>query len=112
MKTNETIIQEYRNWNTIITESDLKAELSEMDSAAQEDAFYRDLVFGTGGLRGIIGAGTNQMNVHVVAKAGQGLFGGGQGTSVVIGYDSRIKSVLSLFQPIITNNLLILPESD
>ena len=43
------------------------------DPAAVEDAFYRDLAFGTGGLRGVIGAGTNRMNVHTAAKATQGL---------------------------------------
>ena len=48
------------------------AALSE-DPAALEDAFYRDLAFGTGGLRGILGAGPNRMNVHTVGKATQGL---------------------------------------
>ena len=43
------------------------------DEAALSDAFYRDLAFGTGGLRGVIGAGTNRMNVYTVAKASQGL---------------------------------------
>lgn len=63
-------------------------------------AFYRDLAFGTGGLRGTIGAGTNRMNIYVVAKASQGLSNyllssytrDGEKPSVVIGYDSRIKS--------------------
>ena len=61
-----------------------------------EDAFYLDLTFGTGGLRGTIGAGTNRMNVYVVAKASQGLFKyllkHFSVPTVVIGYDSRIKS--------------------
>lgn len=93
MRTTEQITAEYDRWLSMVIEADLKEELSAMDSAAQEDAFYRDLAFGTGGLRGIIGAGTNRMNVHVVAKASQGLASYlGQGTSVVIGYDSRIKS--------------------
>ena len=67
-----------------------------MDEKAVEDAFYRDLAFGTGGLRGTIGAGTNRMNVYVVAKASQGLSRylreKHEKPSVVIGYDSRIKS--------------------
>lgn len=68
-------------------------ELKKMNEAAIEDAFYRDLAFGTGGLRGTIGAGTNRMNTYVVAKASQGLANYlGKGASVVIGYDSRIKS--------------------
>ncbi|MFA6813357.1 MAG: hypothetical protein WCR45_09780 [Bacteroidaceae bacterium] len=44
-----------------------------MDESTKQDAFYRDLEFGTGGLRGAIGAGTNRMNVYTVAKATQGL---------------------------------------
>ena len=63
---------EYQRWLEEANE-ELKAELRAMDEAAIEDAFYRNLAFGTGGLRGTIGAGTNRMNIHVVAKASQGL---------------------------------------
>ena len=95
MRISSEIRNEYDRWLSTVTEFDLKEELAKMDVADQEDAFYRDLAFGTGGLRGIIGAGTNRMNVYVVAKASQGLASYlGQGTSVVIGYDSRIKSDL------------------
>lgn len=65
-----------------------------------EDAFYRNLAFGTGGLRGVIGAGTNRMNVYTVAKASQGLanyvihhFAENE-RSIAVSYDSRIKSDL------------------
>ena len=51
----------------------LEGELAAMDEAEVEDAFYRNLAFGTGGLRGIIGAGTNRMNTFTVAKVSQGL---------------------------------------
>lgn len=51
----------------------LKKELEKMDDETRSDAFYRDLAFGTGGLRGVIGPGTNRMNIHTVAKASQGL---------------------------------------
>ena len=59
-----------------------------------EDRFYKDLEFGTGGLRGVIGAGTNRMNVYTVRKASQGLANyilkkGGAGRAVAIAYDSR-----------------------
>lgn len=59
-----------------------------------EDRFYRELEFGTGGLRGVIGAGTNRMNVYTVRKATQGLANfiikeGGQDKGVAIAYDSR-----------------------
>ena len=83
---------EYERWLDH-TEGDVLEELRGMDEIQIEDAFYRDLAFGTGGLRGVIGAGTNRMNVYVVAKASQGLANFlGAGASVVIGYDSRIKS--------------------
>ena len=87
--------REYERW-LMNTSGEILDELKTMDEAAKEDAFYRDLAFGTGGLRGIIGAGTNRMNVYVVAKASQGLADYLLKTSdtpnVVIGYDSRIKS--------------------
>lgn len=89
--------QEYERWLQYATEDqDIVTELEEMREEQIEDAFYRNLAFGTGGLRGTIGAGTNRMNVYTVAKASQGLadylvkhF---ETPSVVIGYDSRIKS--------------------
>lgn len=85
---------EYKRWLEK-ADKELQIELEMMDEAAIEDAFYRDLAFGTGGLRGVIGAGTNRMNVHTVAKASQGLANYLiPGASVVIGYDSRIKSGL------------------
>ena len=88
--------QEYERWLDRADE-DIKEELRCYDEAQIEDSFYRNLSFGTGGLRGTIGAGTNRMNVHVVAKASQGLAKYlvdkyGDDASVVIGYDSRIKS--------------------
>lgn len=68
------------------------------DDAAIEDRFYRDLAFGTGGLRGVIGAGTNRMNVYTVGKATQGysnyLNRRFAAPSVAIAYDSRINSRL------------------
>ncbi|MCR4877495.1 MAG: phospho-sugar mutase [Clostridiales bacterium] len=87
--------EEYTRW-LANTDGEIRDELLRMDSAEMEDAFYRDLAFGTGGLRGILGAGTNRMNVHVVGKATQGLANylleTEQTPSVVIGYDSRHKS--------------------
>lgn len=84
--------KEYLRWLENVKESDLLDELQNMNDEAIEDAFYRDLAFGTGGLRGIIGAGTNRMNTYVVSKASQGLADYLKSGSVVIGYDSRIKS--------------------
>ena len=87
----------YQRW---LKEADasLQEELKAMNEAQKEDAFYRDLAFGTGGLRGVIGAGTNRMNVHTVAKASQGLsdyvvkrFPADQ-RKIAVSYDSRILS--------------------
>lgn len=90
-------IKEYERWLKNVKEEDLATQLANMNDTQKEDAFYRDLSFGTGGLRGTIGAGTNRMNVHTVAKASQGLANYlvkkyGEDASVAIGYDSRIKS--------------------
>ena len=80
----------------IVGRDELLDELRSMNEEAAEDAFYRDLAFGTGGLRGTIGAGTNRMNVLTVAKASQGLanylLNNYEQPSVVIGFDSRLKS--------------------
>lgn len=67
------------------------------DEKEIEDRFYRELEFGTGGLRGVIGAGTNRMNVYTIRKATQGLANyilkqGGADKGVAIAYDSRFMS--------------------
>ena len=97
------IMEQYKLWCEKATEdADVKAELEAIasDEAKIEDAFYRNLEFGTGGLRGVIGAGTNRMNIYTVAKASQGLanyvvnnFEEGK-RSIAVSYDSRIKSDL------------------
>ena len=82
-----------------LEDPDLVAELSGLtDEKEIFDRFYRDLEFGTGGLRGVIGAGTNRMNIYVIRRATQGLCNYLKATtlpqSIAIGYDSRIKSDL------------------
>lgn len=91
------IKKEYERWlENATADADVAAELKTLDDTKIEDAFYRDLAFGTGGLRGVIGAGTNRMNIYTVAKASQGLADylkkNFAEPSVAIGYDSRIKS--------------------
>lgn len=78
-------------------DSDTVAELTKMTEAEKQDAFYRSLEFGTGGLRGVMGAGTNRMNGYTVRRATQGVANeiienGGQDKGVVIAYDSRNNS--------------------
>ena len=94
-----TIQEKFEQWLKN-ADASLTESLSAMaqDPAAMEDAFYRDLAFGTGGLRGVIGPGTNRMNVHTVAKASQGLadyvcghFPEGE-RKIAVSYDSRILS--------------------
>ncbi len=89
--------ESYRQWLAYPNmDGELLAELKKMDEKQREDAFYRDLAFGTGGLRGVIGAGTNRMNIYTVAKATQGLSNYLKKhfaePSVSVGFDSRIKS--------------------
>lgn len=91
------VLQEYNRWLSWPgMDAETKTALSAMTREQVEDAFYRDLAFGTGGLRGVIGAGTNRMNIYTVAKATQGLADylnkQRENPSVCIGYDSRIKS--------------------
>ena len=90
-------LSKYENWKK--NASELLEELAKMTDAEIEEAFYRDLEFGTGGLRGVIGAGTNRMNVYTVAKASQGLANYVNKTypatpKIAVAYDSRIKSDL------------------
>ena len=70
----------------------------ETDGAAVSDRFYRHLAFGTGGLRGVLGAGTNRMNIYTVRRATQGLAdylnASGLPRSVAIAHDSRLKGAL------------------
>ena len=83
-----------------VEDPDLPAELAGIagDEAAINDRFYRDLEFGTGGLRGVIGAGTNRMNIYTIRRATQGLAdyvnAAGLPKKVAIGHDSRIKGEL------------------
>ena len=89
----------YQNWlNDTNIDAETKEELKSIkDEKEIEDRFYKDLEFGTAGLRGIIGAGTNRMNKYTVTKATQGLANyivknNGQDRGVAIAYDCRIMS--------------------
>lgn len=74
----------------------LAEELRHMDEAQRSDSFYRELAFGTGGLRGVLGAGTNRMNVYTVSKATRGLgrylLERFENPSCAVSCDSRIHS--------------------
>ena len=92
-------LDEYKRWLAAdLEDADLKPELSKIEGNDEEikDRFAVALKFGTAGLRGVLGAGTNRMNIYVVRQATQGLAnwvktqGGTQ--TVAISYDSRIKS--------------------
>ena len=83
-----------------VDDPDLIPELESVreDADAVTDRFYRDLEFGTGGLRGVIGAGTNRMNIYTIRRATQGLAdyinAEGLPKKVAIAHDSRIKGEL------------------
>jgi len=94
-------LQKYELWlNTAKDNPEVVEELLSIqgDGAAIEDRFYRELEFGTGGLRGVLGAGTNRMNSYTVAKATQGLSNylnrHFDAPKVAVAYDSRINSDL------------------
>ncbi len=88
-----TIQEQYDLWYANAPE--LRDALSAMSEAEKNDAFYRDLAFGTGGLRGVIGTGTNRMNLYTVAKASQGLANyvcahyAKEARKIAVSYDSR-----------------------
>ena len=88
--------EKYDRWINEVEDKEIQEELHKMDEKEIEDAFFKNLSFGTGGLRGVIGAGSNRMNIYTVAKATQGLSNylnsKYNNPSVVIGYDSRINS--------------------
>lgn len=84
-----------------VTRSEVKSMLENEDKTPLIDAFYKDLEFGTGGLRGIMGAGSNRMNIYTVGKATQGMadylnecFKDKEQISVVVGHDCRNNSRL------------------
>ena len=95
-----TALECYRLWLSHAAEPALHAELAPLDEAKDageiEDRFYRDLEFGTGGLRGMLGAGTNRMNVYVIRRATRGLAAylkaAGLPMRCAIAYDSRLGS--------------------
>ncbi len=88
----------YSLWCEKATEPEVAAELKSVEGNRDEilDRFWQNLAFGTGGLRGVLGAGTNRMNVYTVGQATQGLADylneDFENPSVAIGYDSRINS--------------------
>lgn len=89
-----TIDERYSRWlERTADNTEINEQLKGYDEATKSDSFYRDLEFGTGGLRGKIGAGPNRMNVYTVARASQGMaMTIGAGSKIAIAYDSRIKS--------------------
>lgn len=100
-RTKEEVLEEYSRWNkNLQNEVDLYEKLTEISSDEQAiiDAFYKNLSFGTGGLRGELGVGTNRMNIFTVGKASQGLANyvvtnfPKEQRKIAIAYDSRINS--------------------
>ena len=105
-------LEEYKKWcESPEFDEQTKKELLEIkdDTKEIEDRFYKELEFGTAGLRGVIGAGTNRMNKYTVGKATQGLANyiieqGTQNKGVAISYDSRRMSKEFSLQPALILN--------
>ena len=102
---NRDVRVELERWIANVSDEELAAELTEMkkaadagDDSAAVDAFFQDLAFGTAGLRGTLGAGTNRMNIYTVGRATQGfadyLNANFDNPSVAIARDSRNKGEL------------------
>lgn len=102
---NRDVRAELEHWIANVSDKELAAELTEMkkaadagDDSAAVDAFFQDLAFGTAGLRGTLGAGTNRMNIYTVGRATQGfadyLNANFENPSVAIARDSRNKGEL------------------
>ena len=92
-----TVSEKYKAWLACpAMNEELLSDLRSMDEDARNDSFYRDLAFGTGGLRGVLGAGCNRMNLFTVAKATRGLARYLKETfpspSCAVSFDSRIHS--------------------
>lgn len=89
--------EDYQRWLAAENMPDeLRSQLVRMDAEERSDSFYRELAFGTGGLRGVVGAGTNRMNVFTVSKATRGLgrylLSEFEKPSCAVSFDSRIHS--------------------
>ncbi len=92
-----TAIERYEEWKAKVTDKALLRELDKManDPTAIENAFYKDLEFGTGGMRGILGVGTNCLNIYNIRKVTEGVSRAMEAKGMktaVISHDSRIKS--------------------
>lgn len=93
----DQIIDEYNRWMKN-AEGKIKAELETMNKEEIKDSFYKDLEFGTGGMRGLMGPGTNRMNKYLISKATMGFANwlkksnNGNDLSVAIAYDTRNNS--------------------
>ena len=101
LRNKEEIQRQFELWkNNTKTDFELQEQLIAMegDEKKQTDAFYKDLEFGTGGLRGIMGAGTNRMNIYTVSRATRGVAAyiinhfPKEKQAVAIGFDSRLNS--------------------
>lgn len=92
-------MHDYERWLENVKDEALLKELKSMNEEQKEAAFYKDLEFGTGGLRGLLGAGSACLNIYTVGKVSQGIAiyakkHYGEKASVAISYDSRINSDL------------------
>ena len=92
--------EKYLEWKQFVRDEELAADLANIEGNESEifDRFFKSLDFGTAGLRGVLGAGTNRMNIYTVRKASQGLANylksNYDNPKIVVSYDSRKNSKL------------------
>lgn len=96
---NQETLLKIKKWQAASLDADLKKELESLNEEELEDAFYTDLAFGTGGLRGVMGVGTNRMNIYIINKSTYGFgqylkakYEGKRDLKVTISYDCRHNS--------------------
>ncbi len=104
-----TILRKAQSWLDGNVDADTKASIKKLiadNSTELVDSFYQDLEFGTGGLRGLMGVGTNRINIYTIGMATQGLANyllksfPGQEIKVAITHDCRINNTLFAKQPL------------
>ena len=91
----QTYMEKYENWRARVTEADLQGDLNSMDDVTISDRFSNMLEFGTGGMRGVLGAGLDRMNIYTVGRACKGFadyltkIGADKSKGVAIAHDNR-----------------------
>ena len=95
----QTITDKYEKWLKADLPEDLRSQLMKLSDDEINDCFYKDLEFGTGGMRGVMGPGSNRLNIYVIRKVTRALAlycicnsGKSRAQGIVISHDNRLHS--------------------